>query len=176
LRGGLYRQSPEASSLPHVERNERALSCGLRSASPSEGDASRMRRSHRIESEEGHRKRVGQLSLRRPPFAGMATPFRPSSSRHRSSSNSTCLLRDRRSCFAISANPDLRLAGTRTNRATLGSVMATSKNSRIQQFSICNVVIRYDTLCFRRTIGVLTSITDGQGCKGQFPVLRKTAT
>lgn len=59
----------------------------------------------------------------RPPFAGMATPFRASSSRHLSSSNSTCLLRDRRSRFAISANRNLRLADIRTSSATRGSVM-----------------------------------------------------
>ncbi len=123
---------------------------------------------------------MGQPSLRRPPFAGMATPFRPSSSRHRSSSNSTCLLRDRRSCFAISANRDLRLAGTRTNRATLGSVMATSKNSRIQQFSICNVLILSDTLCFRRMMMATLSTGDRRllrqnlgDAKRQYPDLPK---
>jgi hypothetical protein len=31
----------------------------------------------------------------------------------------------------------------------MGSVMATSKNIRIQQFSVCNVLIRYDTVCFK---------------------------
>lgn len=102
-----------------------------------------------IESEEGRRKHIDQLYPRRPPFAGVARSFRPSCSRNRSSSNSTCLLRDRRSCFAISANRDLRLAGTRTSKATLGSVIARSKNSRIQQFSICNCLILCDTLCFR---------------------------
>src|SRR5689334_10008813 len=87
-----------------------------------------------------------QLSRFRALFVGEALLSRPSVSRHFSSSSSTCLLRDRRSCFAISVSRPLRLAGTRTSRATLGSVMATSKNSRIQQLSACNVMIHCDTL------------------------------
>ncbi len=39
-----FENRPRRHALPHVERNERALSCGLRSASMSEGDASRLRR------------------------------------------------------------------------------------------------------------------------------------
>jgi len=52
---------------------------------------------------------------------------RSRNARHSSSSSSTCLLIERRSCFAISSNRDLRPTGTRTSNATLGSVMATQQ-------------------------------------------------
>ena len=50
-----------------------------------------------------------------------------SCSRQRSRSNSTCLLRDLRSCFAISVSRAFRLAGRRTNSATLGSGITPKK-------------------------------------------------
>ncbi len=46
-------------------------------------------------------------------------------SRHRSRRSSTCLLKERRSRFAISDNRVFRLADTRTNIVALGSVIPT---------------------------------------------------